>query len=245
MKTGADKPPHAFVIPAGQRDQTQVDRVVNLLRRQAIEVHRATGEIKVKEGTFPAGSYIVKLNQPYGPLAKTLLEKQTYPDPALTTYDDSAWTMGLANNIDVKTIEDKTILDAAGDAADRRCARRRAPITGTRRRHIVVKHNGSLNLITLRYRLKDVPVQGGEGGVQGRRRRVPGGLVHHRIRPAIACARRSSRSGLQAHGRRVGADGARPSTSICRASRCTRPGRTPKRSAGCGSPSIAGRFRSI
>ena len=112
VKQGPDKPPHAFVIPAGQGDQTQVDRVANLLRVQAIEVHRATAEIKVKEGTFPAGSYIVKLNQPYGPLAKTLLEKQIYPDPALTTYDDSAWTMGLANNVEVKTIEDKTILDA-------------------------------------------------------------------------------------------------------------------------------------
>ena len=112
VKRGADKPPYAFVIPAGQGDQTQVDRVANLLRRQAIEVHRATAEIKVKEGTFPAGSYVVKLNQPYGPLAKTLIEKQNYPDPALTTYDDSAWTMGMASNVDIKTIEDKTILDA-------------------------------------------------------------------------------------------------------------------------------------
>ena len=87
-------------------------------------MHRATAEIKVKEGTFPAGSYIVKLNQPYGPLAKTLLEKQTYPDPALTTYDDSAWTMGMANNIEVKTIEDKTILDAPATLLD---GRRRRP----------------------------------------------------------------------------------------------------------------------
>ena len=31
---------------------------------QAVEVQRATSEIKVKEGTFPAGSYMVKLNQP-------------------------------------------------------------------------------------------------------------------------------------------------------------------------------------
>src|SRR3712207_7998675 len=46
------------------------------LRVQAIEVSRATAEIKVKDGTFPAGSFIVKLNQPYGRLAKTLLEKQ-------------------------------------------------------------------------------------------------------------------------------------------------------------------------
>src|SRR3712207_9374364 len=65
------------------------------LRVQAIEVSRATSEIKVKDGTFPAGSFIVKLNQPYGRLAKTLLEKQNYPDPSLRTYDDSGWTMGL------------------------------------------------------------------------------------------------------------------------------------------------------
>lgn len=158
MKRGADKPPHAFVLPAGQHDQTQVDRVANLLRRQAIEVHRATAEIKVKEGTFPAGSYIVKLNQPYGPLAKTLLEKQNYPDAALTTYDDSAWSMGMANNVEVKTIEDKTILDAAAsllnaDVVTAGSVAGAGPVT-------IVKHNGALNLITLRYRLKDVAMKG-------------------------------------------------------------------------------------
>ena len=157
IKRGADKPPYAFVIPAGQRDQTQVDRVANLLRRQAIEVHRANGEIKVKEGAFPAGSYVVKLNQPYGPLAKTLIEKQTYPDASLTTYDDSAWSMGMANNIDIKTIEDKTILDApatllTADVVTAGAVTGSGPIT-------VVRHNGALNLITLRHRLKDVPMK--------------------------------------------------------------------------------------
>ncbi|HYE88028.1 MAG TPA: M14 family zinc carboxypeptidase [Vicinamibacterales bacterium] len=157
VKRGADKPPHAFVIPAGQRDQSQVDRVANLLRRQAIEVHRSTAEIKVKEGTFPAGSYVVKLNQPYGPLAKTLIEKQTYPDPALNTYDDSAWSMGMANNIDIKTIEDKSILDApatllTADIVTAGSVTGTGPVT-------IVKHNGALNLITLRYRLKDIAMK--------------------------------------------------------------------------------------
>jgi len=158
LEAGSTKAPHAFVIPGGQRDQTQVDRVVNLLRRQAIEVHRASGEIKVKDGTFPAGSYVVKLNQPYGRFAKTLLEKQNYPDPQLQTYDDSAWTMGLANNIEVKTIEDKTILDAPGErlGAD---VQTRAAISGSGSTY-AVKHTGALNLITLRYRLKDLPVRG-------------------------------------------------------------------------------------
>ncbi len=158
VKRGSDKAPHAFVIAAGQRDQSQVDRVANLLRRQAIEVHRASSEIKIKEGTFPAGSYIVRLNQPYGPLAKTLLEKQTYPDPALTTYDDSAWTMGMANNIEVKTIEDKAILDApatllSADVVTAGTVTGSGPVT-------VVKQNGALGLITFRYRLKDVPMKG-------------------------------------------------------------------------------------
>ncbi|HXG86942.1 MAG TPA: M14 family zinc carboxypeptidase [Vicinamibacterales bacterium] len=160
IAAGATKPPYAFVIPGGQRDQTAVDRVANLLRRQAIEVHRASAEVRVKEGTFPAGSYIVRLNQPYGRLAKTFLEKQTYPDPALSTYDDSAWTMGLANNIEVKTIEDRSILDAATSlvASDVTTASTIATSSGGVGA-LVVRHDGALNLITLRYRLKDMSVR--------------------------------------------------------------------------------------
>jgi hypothetical protein len=158
VAAGALKPPHAFILPAGQRDLTAVDRVVNLLRRQAIEVHRATAEIKVKDGAFPAGSYVVRLNQPYGRLAKTLLEKQTYPDASLQTYDDSAWTMGLANNVEVKTIEDAAVLTAPAEllAAD---VVSRGRIEGGGGPVYVVKHNGALNLITLRYRLKDLSVR--------------------------------------------------------------------------------------
>ena len=157
IQAGQSKAPYAFVIPSGQPDQTQVDRVVNLLRRQAIEVHRATAEVKAGKETFASGSYIVKLNQPYGRLAKTLLEKQTYPDQNLRTYDDSAWTMGLASNIDVKTVDDKAILEATGQllTAD---VETKGALSGTGK-VVAIKHNGSLNLITLRYRLKDLPMR--------------------------------------------------------------------------------------
>ncbi|MEO8680486.1 MAG: M14 family zinc carboxypeptidase [Vicinamibacterales bacterium] len=179
VKAGQDKAPYAFVIPAGQGDQTKVDRVANLIRVQAIEVHRATAEIKVKEGTFPAGSYIVRLNQPYGRLAKTLLEKQNYPDPALTTYDDSAWTMGLANNVDIKTIEDKTILDAPGAllTADVTTPGRVAGATGASVGVLAVKHNGALNLITLRFRLKDVAVKGAKASFKAGNEDYPAGSL--------------------------------------------------------------------
>src|SRR5206468_2942193 len=100
-----------YVIPAGQRDPTRVTVLVNLLRMQGIEVGRATAEVKLKEGTFPAGSFIVKRDQPYGRLAKILLEKQVYPDPSLRTYDDTAWTMGLMSQAEVKEVQDKAVLD--------------------------------------------------------------------------------------------------------------------------------------
>src|SRR5207249_4163863 len=145
ISAGENKAPYAFVIPAGQRDQTQVDRLVNLLRRQAIEVHRSTAEIKIKDTTYAAGSYVVKLNQPYGPLAKTLLEKQNYPDPNLRTYDDSAWTMGLASNIDVKTVEEKTILEAPAELL-RADVVTKGLVRGSAGPVLIVHHNGALNL---------------------------------------------------------------------------------------------------
>ena len=192
VKRGADKPPHAFVLPAGQRDQSQVDRVANLLRRQAVEVHRANAEIKVKEGTFPAGSYIVKLNQPYGPLAKTLIEKQTYPDASLTTYDDSAWSMGMANNIEIKTIEDKTILDAGAtllkeDVTTLGLLHDPNGAIGASNSVYIVSHNGSLNLITLRYRLKDSAIKAAKAAFKVGDREFPAGSL---LVPASDRARR-------------------------------------------------------
>ena len=110
IESGKSEAPHGFVIPV-QRDMTRVAALVNILRVQRIEVGLAANEIKVSDGTFPAGSYVIKRDQPYGRLAKNLLEKQSFPDPNLRTYDDSGWTMGLAMLTDVKEIKDKAILD--------------------------------------------------------------------------------------------------------------------------------------
>src|SRR5688572_398340 len=109
IEAGKTDPPHGYVIPV-QRDMTRVTELVNILRVQRIEVGRAEAEIKVSDGTFPAGSYVIKRDQPYGRLAKNLLEKQTFPDPNLRTYDDSGWTMGLAMLAEVREVKDPAIL---------------------------------------------------------------------------------------------------------------------------------------
>src|SRR2546428_10605451 len=170
-----------YVIPAGQRDPTRVAVLVNLLRMQGIEIGRATGEVKLKEGTFPAGSFIVKRDQPYGRLAKILLEKQVYPDPNLRTYDDAAWTMGLMSQTDVKEIQDKAVLDVATSPVDE------VHPTGTLSGAgslFAVAHNGSNNLITLRYRLKDLKVQAAEKEFKQGDTTLPAGTLIIRGDPA-------------------------------------------------------------
>ncbi len=73
--------------------------------------HRRRGAQDRRRDVSAPGSYVIKGGQPYWRLAKNLLEKQDYPDPALRTYDDSGWTMGYAFNVDVKEIRDKAVLD--------------------------------------------------------------------------------------------------------------------------------------
>jgi hypothetical protein len=146
----------AYVFPM-QKDMTRVAALVNVLRAQMIEVGTLNGETKVGAETFPAGSYVVKLNQPYGRLAKNLLEKQDYPDAALTTYDDSGWSMGWAFNVDMKTVDDKSILTAPATLVNK------ASVTGTvggsGAAGMAVAHNGSNNMISFRYALRNVPMK--------------------------------------------------------------------------------------
>ena len=122
IKTGETEAPYAYIIPSDNEDPTRVQFAVHILRMQGIEVGRAKSEVKLSDGTYPAGSLVVKLNQPYGRLAHTLMSKQVDPDPELTTYDDAAWTLGLMTNTTIKASADKAALTIAVDA--RRCLHR-------------------------------------------------------------------------------------------------------------------------
>lgn len=96
LRKGTEETPRAFVIPKTQRDPAMAAYLVNQLRGQAIEVHRA-------ESGPHAGDYVVLLNQPYRNLAVSLLTKQNYPKEAkFPPYDDIAWTLGYLYGVDVK-----------------------------------------------------------------------------------------------------------------------------------------------
>ena len=159
VDTGRKETVAGYVIPSGQRDMTRVANVINLLRMQGIEVGSLKSEVTLKDGRFPAGSFIVKRNQPYARLAKILLEKQIYPDAVTRTYDDASWTMGLMSHVDVKEIADKAVLDVVVDPVTE--ARAAGKVTGSGST-FAIAHFGSNSMITLRYRLKDLKVQAAE-----------------------------------------------------------------------------------
>jgi len=156
IEAGKKEPPHGFVIPV-QRDPTRVAELVNILRIQRIEIGAATAEFKVSDGVFPAGSYVIKRDQPYGRLAKNLLERQSFPDPNLRTYDDSGWTMGLAMLVDVKEIKDPAILSVKTTPVKDVVVK--GKVTGSGSAGLAIAHYGSNNMIALRYKLRSMAMK--------------------------------------------------------------------------------------
>jgi hypothetical protein len=156
MEAGRSRAPHGYVFPV-QKDMTRVATLINVLRAQGLEVGMLSAPITIDSTTYPVGSYVVKLDQPYGRLAKNLLEKQDYPDPALRTYDDSGWSMGFAFNVDVDEIADSTILSARTSPVTRATAV--GTVAGTGTAGLAVAHLGSNNMIAFRYRLKNLAMK--------------------------------------------------------------------------------------
>jgi hypothetical protein len=104
IERGRTQAPYAFFIPERQRDPRRMTHLVNLLRRHGIEVHR-------RAGADTASGYLVRLDQPYRNFAVTLLTKQNFPSTAPNPpYDDVAWTLGYLYGVDVRPINDKSVV---------------------------------------------------------------------------------------------------------------------------------------
>ena len=106
---GLDEPPYAFVIPADQGDPMRVAQLVARLQSQHIEVRRTEAPLILKEGSFPAGTYVVQLGQPYRNYAVDLLLPQKYPKDAGEPYDDVSWELPAFFHLDVIPIADESV----------------------------------------------------------------------------------------------------------------------------------------
>ncbi|MGI9107771.1 MAG: M14 family zinc carboxypeptidase [Pyrinomonadaceae bacterium] len=112
-------------------------------------------ERKVVERRFPAGSYIIRMDQPYSRMADMMLDTQYYNASDPRPYDDTGWTLGAMRNVPTVRVTEKSVLAAPMEllTAD---ARVRGKLAGAANAKVfVINHNTENTLMTLRYRLKD------------------------------------------------------------------------------------------
>lgn len=107
--------PHAWFV---RQDQPDPVAPVELLRRLAfngVRVERLDREVTYQSETFPAGTWVIPMDQEFGELARQVLEIQDYPDlrefpdgPPEQPYDAAGWTLGLMMGVHV--VEGRTPL---------------------------------------------------------------------------------------------------------------------------------------
>jgi hypothetical protein len=111
---GVTQAPYAFAIAPEQGDRRRVAQLIDLLRSQGIEVSRLTAGLTVKEGTFPAGTFLVRLDQPYRNYAVDLLAPQKFPsDAEFQPYDDISWSLPVHYGVSAVRIDDEAVRRAA------------------------------------------------------------------------------------------------------------------------------------
>ncbi len=105
--------PNAFVIPAGQADPGAAKKMLETLAFGDTEIERASEAFSADGKSFAPGSYVIHMQQPFSGWAKTLLERQDYPDlrlypggPPKRPYDVTAQTLPMQMGVDVVTVKD-------------------------------------------------------------------------------------------------------------------------------------------
>jgi hypothetical protein len=154
--------PAAWVIPEDGKRPLAAAGLVNLLRKQGAEVHRADKEFKIKKDTFPARSYIIRMDQPYSRCVDMLLDTQYFNPNDPQPYDDTGWTLGPLHNVQTMRIVDTKVLEVPmtllkGDVHIQ------GKVTDTgKAKAFLINHKAEIALMQLRYALPDVKMLAAE-----------------------------------------------------------------------------------
>ncbi|HKI86428.1 MAG TPA: hypothetical protein VKA53_06765, partial [Thermoanaerobaculia bacterium] len=174
--------PAAYVFPADEPRAVAQGDLLEILRLQHCEISRteqpvtveigggesgakrANGEAATVTRTFAAGSFVIRMDQPYSRIADALLDHQFWSpdDPQHHPYDDTGWTLGDLFNVEVSRVTDRSILKAP-----MKLYGGPLPVAGQVGAggaiHLVSSHGGSA-LASLRYALPDASISVAEAG---------------------------------------------------------------------------------
>jgi hypothetical protein len=191
VEHGRTTAPYAWLIPAGQARRIEAADLVNLFRLQGIEVHRADRAFTAGGTQVAEGDYVVRMDQPYGPLADNLLGIQTYRTTDPSPYDDTGWTLGALRNVITRPIADSAVLGQPLTLLTDD-VRPRGTITATdgARAAILIPATTESNLTAFRFRLRQVRMYAAEDSFTVAGRPFPAGTV---IIPLVGAPRDAER----------------------------------------------------
>jgi hypothetical protein len=155
--------------------------------------------------TFPAGSYIIRMDQPYSRIADALLDYQYWApnDPQANPYDDTGWTFPEGFNVQAVRVLDTSVLDVqmsrvAGTVrAGGGWAAGAAPASVAE--PFIIEHNADNALLTLRYRLPAADIQIAEEPFEVSGRKFARGAFLIRGVTADALGKLTAELGLTVH----------------------------------------------
>ncbi|CAN5796000.1 M14 family metallopeptidase [soil metagenome] len=108
IQAGEAGGPVAYIVPSNQRDPGSAAELLRVLRRGGVEIHETAQILNVDGRSYPAGSRVVLMAQPFRAHAKDLLERQQYPErrlfpggPPAPPYDLAGWTLPLQMGVEV------------------------------------------------------------------------------------------------------------------------------------------------
>jgi hypothetical protein len=169
-------PTYGWVIPATQRRKADAAQLTNDMMDQGLEFHTASSDFTAGGINVKAGDYIIRGDQPFRTIADIYFSVQRYSSSNPSPYDDTGWTLQYTRDVAVLPLTDRTAL-----------AQPMKPVTG----HVtapggiagsgnvvVVEATGDNNLITFRYKLKDVKMSAAEEGFDLNGKRFgPGSII--------------------------------------------------------------------
>jgi hypothetical protein len=166
----ANEGPAAYVMPADPAETNRQIELVKVLKRQHVEIQQlsapATCDLppekrgdKPKQQTFPAGSVVVRMDQPFSRAADALLDRQYWApdDPQKHPYDDTGWSFTHLFNVKTIRITDASILKAAMTPLDDP-ATLAGKLSGEGSM-LAVANTAQVSLLSLVYKLKDAKVE--------------------------------------------------------------------------------------
>jgi len=123
LERGRTESPAAWVVPQHNRTRYELERLLETLSGQRIEVQRLDEDVEIDDHKFSKGDYLVRADQPYRDFAASLFSPQRFPaDAEFPPYDDVAWTLPMLYGVDVVGVDDRAILE-----------RRMSPVSGPER----------------------------------------------------------------------------------------------------------------